>query len=1428
MAIEKKLIHFNSKEDFESRLKNGEIKETSIIFIKDAKEIWTHGTYYNCNELPEGLLTIDEAKNLFSDKTISPYPEQNQVVYETTDGEPITLNNSNIASNIYYKDKGFGIITYKGDEIVYTSFENRPTLKKCISPKEVTTMTQMHKFNNCVNLEEVNIPEGITNIINNGFDNCNKLKDITLPNSLTTIGSYAFRKCYNLINIILPENLQRINSYAFIDCVSIKKIEFPKSLTYMEDGLFNACRSLTSVVFRNTNTIEYFGKNMFASCHSFKLLDGFPVLKNIPDGTFVSTSLNKITLSYENETIGDQAFQNTLLGGLNINSVTIGYRAFSDCNHISYLNIGSRCTTIKDGAFANCSGVRVFIYQPSKMYETTGGNSLQISPQVFDCYSSEIVPGANPAWLHTLILRYNGIVQDVDTYVAPATYEGLVEQGFLGSDTSKETLIEIGAMNNDSDVISKEGMEIIKSASKSRSANGGIMPLKNLDEYVGVPKNWLKIYVPANWLARYRERYPTLYNYFHPIEGNETYINNLELSLGNVVRDSKSIEITEDKQAVNTLPGLTFHKGDYFNVYAENSTGADTTLQFVGADGVIGASVQLAQNKKTTVRTVRLQQECTGIQWTGAQGTVTKLCIVKGETSNLNEWVPCLYDENLTKKEADALYQPKGELPKEVATKEELKDLEFLVETLNEGLGQVEQNQAEDLAKITELQGKLNGVTNLSEQLAGIPTLQIGAQGEANNYIFSDKTKAGFGAVSATKFVQEENKLFAKCRYWGDSDFNNRTQVPVATTTADGAMSKDDKKNLNLAVEKLNDLPDVDNLVTKEELEDALYESTINGHEYVDLGLPSRLLWATCNIGASRPENTGLYFAWGETEGYTEGEKPDGYTWETYKFGGNDNGNQSKYNSYDGLLTLQPEDDAAHVNMGGDWRMPTKDDFLELIENTEPGDGADEIGYISNYNGTGVNGILRKGKNGNSIFFPSTYALDNIHYVNGKGGNNYYFSSSKKSESINGRRDAFEFYPSDPGKYSGSVTVIPSVYAYIGTNIRGVIEPKLYKPKYLTKTEGDKLYKDNVIPFAGVLKNYRIAGTSNNISEYIKTPEKYLYYLAEDKCFGIGIAEIDDDNSRPQSDFVRFKFTGIIDFYDFKDDVQHLGNIVTDLYTNLVPKANSIYSVYYNGLEIDHKYIVYNKKLKPLFDVNDGDYMLKNGIIVDSDWYCKTYVYNNSDYVSVRDNVLGVIVDAKKHLLMMLDKCFMYNHYRTDIRYDQMLGSNTMAIPTNLNNQIGLADDCTKADKLFKMFAQANIKLYNLPKDNPTCSSNYFPCFYHKANSYDTISYSYIATENEAKKMCKISSKITQIRANLLDSKKHPDEYVYKFTTITPKLFSEDTYYDDWEERKFDLIPGHPIEGLKVFNIITGKEEVETQSYSNTFENPLAVLYLYE
>ena len=153
-------------------------------------------------------------------------------------------------------------------------------------------------------------------------------------------------------------------------------------------------------------------------------------------------------------------------------------------------------------------------------------------------------------------------------------------------------------------------------------------------------------------------------------------------------------------------------------------------------------------------------------------------------------------------------------------------------------------------------------------------------------------------------------------------------------------------------------------------------------HEYVDLGLSVK--WATCNVCATKPEEYGDYFAWGETE------SKEVYTWKTYKWCKQSFNKLTKYctsSSYgtvDNKTVLDKEDDAAVVNWGGAWRMPTKAEQEELRQQC--------TWTWTTQNG--VNGYkVTSNKNGNSIFLPAAGYRDGSS-LNYAGSYGLYWSSS--------------------------------------------------------------------------------------------------------------------------------------------------------------------------------------------------------------------------------------------------------------------------------------------------------------------------------------------------------------------------------------------------------------------------------------------------
>lgn len=176
---------------------------------------------------------------------------------------------------------------------------------------------------------------------------------------------------------------------------------------------------------------------------------------------------------------------------------------------------------------------------------------------------------------------------------------------------------------------------------------------------------------------------------------------------------------------------------------------------------------------------------------------------------------------------------------------------------------------------------------------------------------------------------------------------------------------------------------------------------SINGHDYVDLGLPSGTLWATCNVGANTPEVYGDFFAWGETSA------KNSYAWSNYKYCNGDFNSLTKYCCFsssgdngftDNLTILEASDDAATVNLGSDWRIPTVEEMRELRNNCVM------LWTVQK----GTKGFLFTGPNGSSIFMPAGgYYFDSDHEDIGVGG---YYWTSTLGPGMSGYSWLFHFY----------------------------------------------------------------------------------------------------------------------------------------------------------------------------------------------------------------------------------------------------------------------------------------------------------------------------------------------------------------------------------------------------------------------------------
>ena len=195
-----------------------------------------------------------------------------------------------------------------------------------------------------------------------------------------------------------------------------------------------------------------------------------------------------------------------------------------------------------------------------------------------------------------------------------------------------------------------------------------------------------------------------------------------------------------------------------------------------------------------------------------------------------------------------------------------------------------------------------------------------------------------------------------------------------------------------------------------------------NGFNFIEI---AGLKWATCNVGAEKPTDTGLYFQWGDRKGYTADEvgKVKAFDWQHYKHY-NDK-RFTKYNEFDGKCTLELCDDAAFAYIGHGWRIPRDEDFRCLVQNTNQR-------WANNYQNSGVAGMVFTDRTDRTkeLFFPAVgFCLNvGVYYVGWYG---YYWSGSLSSgDALYGRNLDFGSDGVDWQYYDNR---------YYGVPVRGIL-----------------------------------------------------------------------------------------------------------------------------------------------------------------------------------------------------------------------------------------------------------------------------------------------------------------------------------------------------------------------------------------------------
>ena len=284
-----------------------------------------------------------------------------------------------------------------------------------------------------------------------------------------------------------------------------------------------------------------------------------------------------------------------------------------------------------------------------------------------------------------------------------------------------------------------------------------------------------------------------------------------------------------------------------------------------------------------------------------------------------------------------------------------------------------------------------------------------------------------------------------------------------------------------------------------------------NGHEYVDLGLPSGTLWATCNIGASSPEDYGDYFAWGETT------PKENYSWETYKWCNGTMNSLTKYTGSDGRSELDLEDDASHVIWGNGWRTPSLDQVKELLEYCDWQDATQ--------NGVSGRKVTSK-NNGKSIFIPKA-GFQEGNYAKNQGAYYDYWLRTLEPD--------YPLYVYSMRKNDG--IGYGSYYRHFGQTIRPVING--------TGTS----------PFSDCTSEENCGGKSYQAETY-----QAAMYLSK-----LGIVEGINGKLEPNGYLTRAQLAKLALFSLYKGPSNVPTNLVTDYFPSIYPDLQDKTTYYYRA-----------------------------------------------------------------------------------------------------------------------------------------------------------------------------------------------------------------------------------------------------------------------
>lgn len=224
------------------------------------------------------------------------------------------------------------------------TFTHNTLLEEIVLPDTLTEIPE-NICAHCYRLEKVYLPDSITKLAHGAFVVCTSLEEITLPQNLESISTQVFAHCGKLKHIRLPDSLITIGMGAFYQCNSLEEIKFPANLELLDKSAFCGCENLTKITFQHINQKFYLGQCVFQNCSALTEVTLPEPLQTIPSDCFAScTNLEKIHL------------------GTNVTQIS--RTAFAHCVNLTTVNIPPSLTYVAPNAFHNCPKLDLTPFKP--------------------------------------------------------------------------------------------------------------------------------------------------------------------------------------------------------------------------------------------------------------------------------------------------------------------------------------------------------------------------------------------------------------------------------------------------------------------------------------------------------------------------------------------------------------------------------------------------------------------------------------------------------------------------------------------------------------------------------------------------------------------------------------------------------------------------------------------------------------------------------------------------------------------------------------------------------------------------------------------------------------------------------------------------------------------------------------------------------